>query len=81
MQNSKLKNSNVSARHKKTNVLIIKNSSAGLPAAYLKGNGINIPTERSTQALLQVGWMTEVTSSHGIKLVLTKLNSLRSLSS
>ncbi|OMJ18585.1 hypothetical protein AYI69_g6949 [Smittium culicis] len=44
----------------------LKNS---LPAAYLKGNGINFPTERSTQELLQVGWMTEVTSSHGIKLV------------
>ncbi|OMJ30151.1 hypothetical protein AYI69_g306, partial [Smittium culicis] len=35
-----------------------KNFSAGLPAAYLKGNGINLPTERSTQALLQVGWIT-----------------------
>ncbi|OMJ18449.1 hypothetical protein AYI69_g7012 [Smittium culicis] len=53
----------------------------GLPAAYLMGNEINLPTERFTQALLQVGWMTEVTRSHGIKLVLKKSNLLRSLSS
>ncbi|OMJ30432.1 hypothetical protein AYI69_g18 [Smittium culicis] len=51
-------------------------SSTGLPAAYLKGIVINLPTERSTQVLLQVGWMTEVKSSHGIKLVPTKFNSL-----
>ncbi|OMJ15733.1 hypothetical protein AYI69_g8096, partial [Smittium culicis] len=32
------------------------NSSAGLPAACINEDRINLPPERSTQALLQVGW-------------------------
>ncbi|OMJ16416.1 hypothetical protein AYI69_g7845 [Smittium culicis] len=69
---SKLKNSNVGARHKKTNTRMLINSSVGLPAAYLKVNGINLPTERSTQTLLQVGWMSEVKSSLGIVIICSK---------
>ncbi|OLY85774.1 hypothetical protein AYI68_g25 [Smittium mucronatum] len=45
------------------------------------GKGYNLPTERSPQALLQVGWMTEVTCSHELSSLSTNNSSLELLSS
>ncbi|OLY83703.1 hypothetical protein AYI68_g2151 [Smittium mucronatum] len=45
------------------------------------GNGFNLPTERPPLALLQVGWMTEVTCSQELSSLSTNNSSLNLLSS
>ncbi|OLY84344.1 hypothetical protein AYI68_g1497 [Smittium mucronatum] len=45
------------------------------------GKGFNLPTERPPLALLQVGWMTEVTCSHELSSLSMNCCSLKLLSS
>ncbi|OLY85201.1 hypothetical protein AYI68_g614 [Smittium mucronatum] len=69
-------------RIEKTIILSKISSSAGLPAAYLRGKDENYqPKDPPPLTLLQVGWMTEVTCSHELSSLSMNNSSLNLLSS